>query len=142
MSALLWLAAAIILITGEMLTGDLVMAMLAGGALVAGGVDLIADPPLWITGLVFGVVSILLLGVVRPVAKRHLLSRPKLLTNTEALEGKPAHVTIRVDDHSGRVSINGDEWSARAMNPGDVFEPGAQVSVMQIDGATAVVWRG
>jgi membrane protein implicated in regulation of membrane protease activity len=27
------------------------------------------------------------------------------------------------------------------MNEGDVFEPGDQVTVLQIDGATAVVWK-
>ena len=28
-----------------------------------------------------------------------------------------------------------------AINEGDVFEPGDQVTVLHIDGATAVVWK-
>lgn len=142
MSSLLWLAAVILLVIGEILTGDLVLLMLGGGALAAAGVDFLLGPPVWVDGIVFAVVSVLLLAFVRPVAKRHMLSRPALLTNMDALEGRHATVTARVDEHVGRVKIDGSEWSARAMTPGDVFETGDEVTVMQIDGATAVVWRG
>ncbi len=82
------------------------------------------------------------LVVVRPVARRHMLTRPTLLTNTEALEGKRALVTEQVDERDGRVKIGGDVWSARTLDPGEVIEAGAEVTVVQIDGATAVVWRG
>lgn len=142
MSALIWLAAVIVLLIGEMVSGDLVLLMLGGGALAAAGVDYFLSPPIWVDGVAFAVVSVLLLAVVRPVAKRHLLSRPALLTNIDALEGKHATVLAPVDEHRGRVKIDGEEWSARAMTPGEQFEPGEQVTVMQIDGATAVVWRG
>ncbi|MGC4932344.1 NfeD family protein [Gordonia sp. DT30] len=142
MSALIWLVAVIVLLIGEMVSGDLVLLMLGGGALAAAGVDFFVSPPIWVDGVVFAVAAVLLLAFVRPVAKRHLLSRPALLTNTEALEGKHAVVTAHVDEHGGRVKIGGEEWSARVMTPGDRFEAGEQVTVMQIDGATAVVWRG
>jgi membrane protein implicated in regulation of membrane protease activity len=142
MSALLWLAAVIVLLIGEMVSGDLVLLMLGGGALAASATDFLFSPPIWVYGIVFAVVSVLLLAFVRPVAKRHMLSRPALLTNTEALEGKHATVTARVDEHEGLVKIGGDIWSARSMTPGDVFEAGDEVTVMQIDGATAVVWKG
>ncbi|MFW0794684.1 NfeD family protein [Gordonia sp. CPCC 205515] len=142
MTALVWLAVAIILVGAEMFIGDLVLLMLGGGALAAAATDAIFDPPLWVDGVVFAVVSILLLATVRPVAKRHMQTRPVLLTNTEALEGRHALVTERVDEHDGRVKIGGDVWSARTMSPGDVIEPGTEVTVVQIDGATAVVWKG
>lgn len=141
MTALLWLAAAIVLVGAEMFIGDLVLLMLGGGALAAAGVDAIFDPPIWVDGVVFAVVSVLLLATVRPVAKRHMNSRPPLLTNTEALEGRHALVTERVDARDGRVKIGGDIWSARAMTPGEVIEPGTEVTVVQIDGATAVVFK-
>ncbi|RPA19725.1 NfeD family protein [Gordonia sp. OPL2] len=142
MAALLWLAAAIVLVIAEMFGGDLVLLMLGGGALAAAGVDYALEPPLWVDAVVFAVVSVLLLVVVRPVARRHMLTRPTLLTNTEALEGKRALVTEQVDERDGRVKIGGDVWSARTLNPGEVIEAGAEVTVVQIDGATAVVWRG
>ena len=99
-----------------------------------------SEAPLWVEGLVFAVVSVLLLVAVRPVAKRHMLTRPAVLMNTEALEGQPAVVTEKVDRHDGRVKIGGDIWSARTMDPAQVIEPGTHVTVVQIDGATAVVW--
>ncbi|NDK90542.1 NfeD family protein [Gordonia desulfuricans] len=141
MSALVWIAAVIVLVIGELVTGDLVLLMLGGGALAAAGVDYFFGAPIWVDGVVFAVVSILLLTTVRPVAKRHLLTRPTYRTNIEALEGRHATVTTRVDEHAGRVKIGGDEWSARAMTPGEVFEPGDEVTVVEIDGATAVVWK-
>lgn len=142
MTALVWLAVAIVLVGAEMFIGDLVLLMLGGGALAAAATDAVFDPPLWVDGVVFAVVSVLLLAAVRPVAKRHMQTRPRLLTNTEALEGRHAFVTERVDEHDGRVKIGGDVWSARTMSAGEVIEPGTEVTVVQIDGATAVVWKG
>ena len=141
MSALLWLAAAIVLTVAEMFGGELVLLMLAGGALAAAGVDFVIEPPLWVDGVVFALVSVLLLVAVRPIARRHMLNRPAVLMNTEALEGRPAVVTEQVDATDGRVKIDGDVWSARTMDPSQVLEPGTHVTVVEIDGATAVVWR-
>ena len=141
MSALLWLAAAIVLAIAEMFGGELVLLMLAGGAFAAAGVDFVWEPPLWVDGLVFAAVSVLLLVAVRPIAKRHMLNRPAVLMNTEALEGRPAVVTETVDGDDGRVKIGGDIWSARSVDPAQVLEPGTHVTVVEIDGATAVVWR-
>ncbi|MBM7278879.1 NfeD family protein [Gordonia rubripertincta] len=141
MSALLWMAAAIVLAIAEMFGGELVLLMLAGGAFAAAGVDFVWEPPLWVDGLVFAAVSVLLLVAVRPIAKRHMLNRPAVLMNTEALEGRPAVVTETVDGDDGRVKIGGDIWSARSVDPAEVLEPGTHVTVVEIDGATAVVWR-
>ncbi|GAA1480262.1 NfeD family protein [Gordonia sinesedis] len=142
MTALLWLAAVIVLLIAEMFSGELVLTMLAGGALAAAGVDFLLGAPLWVDVLVFAGTSTLLLTLVRPIARRHMLTRPALLTNTEALEGKQALVTERVDEHDGRVKIDGDLWSARTMDAGTVIEPGTHVTVVEIDGATAIVWKG
>ncbi|NMO00378.1 NfeD family protein [Gordonia sp. TBRC 11910] len=141
MSALVWVVLGIVLVIAEMFGGELVLLMLAGGAFAAAGVDAAVDPPLWIDFVVFSAVAVLLLGAVRPVAKRHLLTRPRILTNMEALPGKPAMVLERVDDHDGRVKIGGEIWSARTEHPTEVFDVGTEVMVVQIDGATAVVAR-
>lgn len=141
MSALIWLAAVVVLVIAEMFSGDLVLLMLGGGALAAAGVDYVADTPVWADVLVFALVSVLLLATVRPVAKRHLSRRPPLLTNTEALEGQQAVVTERVDQHDGRVKIGGDVWSARTLDVGEPIDRGAHVTVVRIDGATAIVWK-
>ena len=81
------------------------------------------------------------LGVLRPLAKAHLRMPPALRTGTAALEGAHAVVLQRVDQDGGRVRIGGEEWSARAFMADQVFEPGAKVEVMKIEGATALVYE-
>lgn len=47
----------------------------------------------------------------------------------------------RVAQHAGQVKLEGEVWTARPLDDNDVYEPGDQVTVMRIDGATAVVWK-
>ena len=141
MAAILWLVAALVLVGAEALSGELVLLMLAGGAIAASGTAAFVDAPVVVDGIVFAAASVLLLATVRPVARRHLLRRPMLATNAEALEGKTAVVTTTVDAHGGQVRLEGSVWSARPLHPGEVYAEGDDVMVMQIDGATAVVWK-
>ena len=48
---------------------------------------------------------------------------------------------MRVDKNGGRVKIGGEEWSARAYMPDQVLEAGAEVEVVKIEGATALVYE-
>ncbi|WP_459982814.1 NfeD family protein, partial [Mycobacterium avium] len=41
----------------------------------------------------------------------------------------------------GQVKLDGQVWTARPLDENDVYEPGEPVTVMQIDGATAVVFK-
>lgn len=141
MSALIWLIGALALIGGELFIGDLVLLMLAGGALAAAGVDYFVDPSPWVSVLVFAGASTLLLTTLRPVARRHMLTRPEVPDSIEAMPGKRALVIGRVDENDGRVKIDGEIWSARADRPGQIMEPGDEVMILEIDGATAVVWK-
>jgi len=138
--ALIWLIAALVLAGAEVLTGDLFLLMLGGGALAAAGSSWLLDLPIWTDGAVFLVVSVLLLMLVRPALRRRLTPATSLLTGIKALEGKSALVLDRVARDEGQVKVDGQVWTARPLNEGDVFEPGERVTVMQIDGATAVVW--
>jgi membrane protein implicated in regulation of membrane protease activity len=58
-------------------------------------------------------------------------------TGAAALVGARAVVLRRVDSQGGLVRIGGEEWSARAYVPDQVLEPGVQVEVAEIQGATA-----
>lgn len=107
----------------------------AAAAAAAGGVT--DSLPLQV--VVFAVVSTALILVVRPYAKRTRAQLPGQSTGVDALMGKSALVLERVDSHGGRIKLAGEEWSARALGEDDAFEPGSQVSVVEIDGATAVV---
>ncbi|MGW2305034.1 NfeD family protein [Streptomyces sp. NPDC001809] len=88
--------------------------------------------------LVFVVVSVALIAVVRPIAARH--RGPQHTSGVDALKGRQAVVLERVDAAGGgRIKLAGEIWSARALDPDQAFEPGRQVDVVDIDGATAVV---
>jgi len=137
--ALIWLVAALALAGAEALTGDLFLLMLSGGALAAAGAHGLLDWPVWADGVVFLVVSVLLLVGVRPALRRRLSSGAGLPEPIRALEGRSALVLDRVGRHEGQVKLDGEIWTARPYNDDDVFEPGDQVTVVHIDGATAVV---
>jgi len=138
---LIWLVVALGLAAAEALTGDMSLLMLSGGALAAAGSAWLLGLPLWADGAVFLVVSVLLLTLVRPAARRRLTVGRGLPEPIRALEGKHALVLDRVDGQQGRVKLDGEIWTARPLDENDSYEPGEQVTVMHIDGATAVVWR-
>jgi membrane protein implicated in regulation of membrane protease activity len=137
--ALIWLIGALALAGAEVLTGDLFMLMLGGGALAAAGADWLFGWPIWADGIVFLLVSVLLLVGVRPAVKRRLTAGKGLPEPVRALEGKSALVLDRVARHEGQVKLDGEVWTARPYNDNDVYEPGDHVTVVHIDGATAVV---
>lgn len=138
---LIWLVVALGLAGAEVLTGDLFLLMVSGGALAAAGSSLVFDE-LWIDGVVFAVVSMLLLVLVRPALRRRFAAGTGLLDRAKELEGKSALVLDTVSRHEGQVKLDGEVWTARPLNDTDVFESGDHVTVMRIDGATAVVFKG
>nr|WP_202481940.1 MULTISPECIES: NfeD family protein [Streptomyces] len=90
--------------------------------------------------LVFVGVSVALLVVVRPIAARHRAGQTGHASGIDALKGRQAVVLERVSaDGGGRIKLAGEVWSARSLDEDQVFEPGRQVDVVDIDGATAVV---
>ncbi|MDH6244171.1 NfeD family protein [Mycobacterium sp. OTB74] len=137
---LLWLILAIGLAGAEALTGDMFLLMLSGGALTTAGISWAAGWPIWADGLTFLVVSVLLVVLVRPALRRRFAAAG-LPEPVKALEGKTALVLDRVARHEGQVKLDGEIWTARPFDDNDVFEPGDHVTVMRIDGATAVVFK-
>lgn len=133
-----WLGSAVILAVVEMLSLDLVLLMFAIGAVAAAIVAAFGGPA-WLAIAVFAVVTVLLLLVVRPSMVAKLHAGPTLETGHTNLIGRTAVVLEPVTSMSGRIQLGGELWSARAQDSADVFEPGANVVVTQIDGATAVV---
>ncbi|OBG41854.1 NfeD family protein [Mycolicibacterium fortuitum] len=138
---LIWLILALGLAGAEALTGDMFLLMLACGALAATGSSWLFDLPVWGDGLVFLVVSVLLLVLVRPALRRRFEAGKGLPEPVKALEGKSALVLDRVAQHEGQVKLDGEVWTARPLDDNDVYEPGDHVTVVRIDGATAVVFK-
>ncbi|MFB7059096.1 NfeD family protein [Streptomyces vinaceus] len=89
--------------------------------------------------LVFVIVSVALIAVVRSIANHNREQRPQHRTGIDALKGRSALVLERVDGSGGRIKLAGEIWSARTLDADSTFEPGQQVDVVEIDGATAIV---
>lgn len=140
MPALIWLVAAALLAAAETAGGDLILLMLAGGAL-GGSAAAALGAPLWLQGIVFAIVSLVLVLGVRPLAKSRLLAGSPARTNVDALTGREAEITAEITASPGLVSIGGDEWTARALVQGESFSVGEKVWIHEIDGATAVVTK-
>ncbi|NMI00317.1 NfeD family protein [Pseudonocardia acidicola] len=139
MAAVIWLIAGIVLVVAEVISGDFVLLMLGGGAVLAAAATALGVGPL-AGALIFGGTSVLLLFAVRPTLKRRLnRAVPHTVMHSDALVGKRAVVISRVDGDGGRVKIGGDVWSARAYDHTQTMEPGQRVTVMDISGATALV---
>lgn len=137
---LIWLIIGGGLALAETLTMTFVLVMFAGGA-AAASVTALLGGPVGLQVVVALVVSLGLLWLVRPVAQLHMLEGAGPATGSEALVGMDAVVLSRVDAQGGRVRLNGGEWSARAFDRAQVLPAGTVVRVMDISGATAVVWQ-
>jgi membrane protein implicated in regulation of membrane protease activity len=140
--ALAWLALALALAAFEVVSIDFVFLMFVVGAL-AGALAAAVGAP-FVVQVVIGVaVSLLFLGVVRPVVVRRIHGGEPTLTGAAALVGKPAQVVEAVTASGGRVKIGGEVWSARCAPTGataaPTLQPGEPARVVSIDGATAVV---
>jgi membrane protein implicated in regulation of membrane protease activity len=136
-----WAIAAVVLAVGEIFTPGLFFLGPVAVAAVVAAAAAYAGAALWLQAVVFVLGSFASLGLLRPIAKAHLSMPHAIRTGTAALEGARAVVLKRVDEQGGLVRIGGEEWSARAYVPDEVFEPGSQVEVARIEGATALVYR-
>jgi membrane protein implicated in regulation of membrane protease activity len=137
----IWMVAAGLLAIGEILTLSFFMGPIAVAAVLAGLAALLGAG-MAIQLVVFIAASVASLVVLRPVARRHLVTPAKIRTGTAALVGARAVVLERVDGSGGSVKLAGEVWSARTYDEDEVLEPGARAQVMQIEGATALVSNG
>ncbi|MET7937349.1 NfeD family protein [Streptomyces sp. NPDC005322] len=134
-----WLIAAVGLGIPLVLTAMPEFGMVAVGA-VAGAITDALGGGVVLQVVVFCAVSVALVAVVRPMAVRSRRQQPGHRSGVDALKGRQAVVLERVDHGGGgRIKLAGEVWSARSLDPDQVYEAGQQVDVVEIDGATAVV---
>ncbi|SDH46133.1 Membrane protein implicated in regulation of membrane protease activity [Sinosporangium album] len=136
-----WLILAVALGVAEIFTLTTALALLGASALLTAGVAAVGLPlPLQL--LVFAIASAAGIVLVRPVAARHMKQSnlPSQRFGVQALVGRSAYVTHEVTGRGGRIRIGGEEWTARAYDETLVIPEGATVDVIQIEGATALVY--
>lgn len=135
-----WVLLALVFVGIEVLTLGLVFASFAIGAL-AGAIASASGLPLLAQVLLAVVVALISLFGLRPFVLRFLHRGGPVTTNVDSLVGVDAVVLERVDARDGRVKVGGEVWSARSLRPDTSFEPGTDMTVVRIDGATAIVDR-
>ncbi|WP_169986459.1 MULTISPECIES: NfeD family protein [unclassified Microbispora] len=138
-SWIVWLILAAVLGVAEIFTLTAALGLLSIAALLTTVVAVVGLPPA-IQLAVFVIASVAGLAGVRPIALRHIKQPPPKRFGVPALIGKSAYVTKEVTGRDGRVRIGGEEWSARAYDETLVIPPGATVDVIEIEGATALVY--
>jgi membrane protein implicated in regulation of membrane protease activity len=134
-----WMVLAVALGMAEMLSLDLVLLMLAAGAVV-GALAALASFPAVLQVLLAGGGAAAMLLLVRPNLLRHLHGGPDLVTGTGKLVGQQGLVTEELSaHHPGRVKVGGEIWSAQPYDESLTIPSGATVEVFAIRGATAFV---
>jgi membrane protein implicated in regulation of membrane protease activity len=140
-AAVYWLIAFVVLLGIEAATMALTTVWFAGGALVAFVLALIGIN-IQIQLALFVIVSFLLLFFTRPFALK-FVNRHTVKTNSESLIGKNARVTATVNNAEGKGAaiLNGQEWTARALEEEQIYPVGSIVEVKEIRGVKLIVSR-
>lgn len=134
-----FLGLAILLGIAEMFSLDLILLMLALGALI-GMTTALLGAGFAVAAIAAAVASVACLAVVRPPLVKRLHSGPELSLGHGKLVGKQGIVTERITGmEAGRVKLAGEIWSAKPYDETLAIEPGATVEVLEIRGATAYV---
>jgi membrane protein implicated in regulation of membrane protease activity len=136
-----WLVAGVLLAVAEVFSGTFVLLMFAVAAFAATGVAVVGAP-VAVQVLAFTAVSVLGIVAVRPAINRRFhRGAEHAVMGLDAIEGAEGLVLERVDADRGMIKIGGELWTARAYDAQQVFEPGERVRVIEVKGATALVWR-
>lgn len=139
METIFWLVLFVVLLVIEILTLGLTTVWFAGGS-IAAFVLALAGFSLPVQILVFLAVSILLLIFTRPIAVKYF-NQERQRTNAESLIGQKAIVTERIDTihMTGKVEVNGQEWSAKTDEEEETIEADTIVSIEGIQGVKLIV---
>ncbi len=134
-----WLGLTIVLGVAEMFSLDLILIMLAAGALV-GMVAAILDLHIAIQVLAASAASLAAIALVRPTMVKRLHSGPELSLGHGKLIGKQGIVTDEISGLSaGRIKLAGELWTAEPYDDTLSIAAGETVEVLEIRGATAIV---
>lgn len=138
---IIWLVILILLVVIEIFTLGLTTIWFAGGALIA-IIAAALGGPVWLQILLAGIVSAVLLFFTRPIAVKYF-NRGREKTNAESLVGRQAIVTGEIDNllGTGKVAVNGMEWTARSIADGQKISPGEVVTIRGISGVKLLVER-
>lgn len=133
-----WLGLSMLLGVAELFMLDLVLLMLASGALV-GMIAALVGLPIAAQIIAAAATSVAMLALARPSMVKRLHHGPELRHGPAALVGQEAFVTAELTPQGGQIKLGGEIWTARPYDEMSVVPVGAKVQVLEIRGATAYV---
>ena len=134
-----WLGLTVLLAGAELVTMDLILIMLAAGALV-GFVAAVLTLPVAVQVLAAAGASVAMLALLRPNLVKRLHHGPELRLGHGKLVGRQGIVTQDVSSmNPGRVRLSGEIWTAEPYDDTLTIAAGQTVEVLEIRGATAYV---
>ena len=133
-----WLGLSMVLGVAELASLDLVLLMLAVGALAGMGAALL-DLEVWAQILAAALASTAMLAFVRPSFVKRLHGGPDLQHGFTGLVGQEGVTVAEISAQGGQIKLAGEIWTARPYDEFAVIPVGAKVQVFEIRGATAYV---
>ena len=132
-----WLIAAVGFLVLEGMTFSMVSVWFAAGS-AAALLSCLFHPPFKVQAVVFMVVSVLCLAAFKPLTQR--LRQKPTPTNGDRSLGREAKVLTPVSaEETGRVRLDGVDWNARCVTPGDTLAPGESCRVTEIHSTLLIV---
>ena len=136
----IWLSLAFLLGIAEIMSLDLVLIMLAVGALAGAAVAVIAPSLWWLQILVASGISIMMLLLLRPTLLAKVRNMPGYRSSADKMVGSTGVAISQIDKSGGEIKVDGQSWSARPYSSDVVIEQGTEIEVYEIDGVIAVVY--
>ena len=133
--AIFWAILLVVFVAVEACTVSMVSIWFAFGAVGAMIASLLGGE-IWLQAVVFGVVSGIMLALLRPLSQKVI--KPRIQpTNVDALVGAIVLVEETVGPMNGRVKLGDVSWSARYES--GTLEPGTYAKVEKVQGAKLFV---
>ncbi len=135
----IWIIIALLLFIIEIFTSGFAVLCISIGAIataIVSGLDVcgLKGQIIW-----FSLTTLVSIVIIRPLMIKYFYKKSgHVLTNTDALIGRMAIVTERIDNNSGRAKIDGDDWKVIASD-GEMVEIGEKVVVEQVSSTILIV---
>ena len=140
-SPLVWILVGVVLGAIELFSATFVLMWLGIAAVVTGLLGF-AVPAFGSQVVAFAVLSVVLLAVTRPLARRWRKGKNEYVSSIGHLVGEKGLVISKmVQGGTGMVRVGGDVWSARAHDAGERIDVGEWVEVRAVNSSTLIVSR-
>jgi membrane protein implicated in regulation of membrane protease activity len=136
----IWLIVAVVFFVVEIFSSTFVFLCFSLGCIVS-SVFAYFGASVGIQFLVFSVITFISFFTVRPFMIKYAYRKSdRVKTNVDALIGSKGRVTetINLENNTGRVFVNGDDWKAESEN-GEIIQQNEQIEVKKINSTILIV---